>query len=277
MRRNRFKRRRGKKPQRFRKYIEQGVRISAGFLGLILMSFALMTGHDFLTRCRYFSATAIQINGLNRLTASEVLNQADIEKGVNIMAVNLPLIRKRLMAHPWIADVSVRRRLPAVLALSVIDQVPLAVVDLGRKFVINQQGDIFKKAGSTDLKNFPIISGLSYSDLNLYGQPAGSTISSVLAILKLGNEHDSTVPNSILRKVHVDREIGLTLFAFNRPLVIRLGYTNYPAKYEVLAQVLTYFNTHRADLEIDWIDLNDPERIVMNLKGELTQKTDKEV
>ncbi len=98
-----------------------------------------------------------------------------------------------------------------------------------------------------------------------------------LAILKLGNEPDSTVPNSILRKVHVDREIGLTLFAFNRPLVIRLGYTNYPAKYEVLAQVLTYFNTHRADLEIDWIDLNDPERIVMNLKGELTQKTDKEV
>lgn len=277
MRRNRFKHRRGKKPQRFRKYIEQGVRISAGFLGLIIMSFALMAGHDFLTRCRYFSATAIQINGLNRLTASEVLNQADIEKGVNIMAVNLPLTRKRLMAHPWIADVSVRRRLPDALELSVIEQIPLAVVDLGRKFVINQQGDIFKKAESTDLKNFPIISGVSYSDLNLSGQPAGPTISSVLAILKLGNEPDSIVPNSILRKVHVDREIGLTLFAFNRPLVIRLGYTNYPAKYEVLAQVLTYFNTHRADLEIDWIDLNDPERIVMNLKGELTQKTDKEV
>jgi len=277
MRRNRFKPRRGKKPQRIRKYIEPGVRISAGFLGLIVMSFALMAGYDFLNRCHYFSATTIQVDGLNRLTASEVLNQAQIEKGVNIMAVNLPLTRKRLMAHPWIADVSVRRRLPDALELNVIEQVPLAVVDLGRTFVINQQGDIFKKAESTDLKNYPIISGLSYSDLNLSGQPAGPTISSVLTILKLGNEPDSIVPNSILRKVHVDREIGLTLFAFNQPLVIRLGYTNYPAKYEVLAQVLAYFNTNQADLEIDWIDLNDPERIVMNLKGELTQKTDKEV
>ena len=277
MRQNRFKRRRGKKPQHLRKYIGQGVRISVGLAGLTVMSFALIAGHDFLTRCGYFSATTIQINGLNRLTASEVLNQAHLKEGVNIMAVNLSLTRKRLMAHPWIAEASVRRQLPDALVLSVIEQVPLAVIDLGRKFVINREGDIFKKAESTDIKIFPIISGLSYSDLSLSDQPVGSTFSSVLAVLQLGNEHGSVVPNSILRKVHVDREIGLTLFAFNRPLVIRLGHTNYPAKYKVLAQVLSYFNTHQADLEIDWIDLNDPERIVMNLKGELTQKTDKEV
>ncbi len=277
MRRNRFKRRGVKKPQRFRRYIIKGVWIGAGFLGLIMMSFALTTGHDFLTRCRYFNATTIQVNGLIRLTASEVLKQAHLEMGVNIMAVNLPLTRKRLMAHPWIADAGVRRRLPDALELILIEQVPLAVVDLGRKFVINQQGDIFKKAEFVDLKNFPIISGLSYSDLNLSGRPAGSTFSSVLAVLKLGNEPGSIVPNNVLRKVHVDREIGLSLFAFNRPLVIRLGYANYSAKYEALAQVLTYFNTHQADLEIDWIDLNDPERVVMNLKGELTRKTDKEV
>lgn len=277
MRRNRFKPRRGKKPPRIQKYIDQGIWITAGLLGLIVMSFALMTGYDFLTRCRYFSATTIQVEGLNRLTVTEVLNQARIEKGANIMAVNLPLTRKRMIAHPWIADVSLRRRLPDALILKVIEQVPLAVVDLGRKFVVNQQGDIFKKAETTDLKNFPIISGLSYSDLNLSGQPAGPTFSSVLAVLKLGSEPGSIVPNSILRKVHVDREIGLTLVAFNQPLVIRLGYENYPAKYEVLTQVLTYFSTRQADLEIDWIDLNDPERIVMNLKGESTQKTDKEV
>lgn len=277
MRRNRFKRRRGKKSHHFADYLGRSVYVAVGLLGMAVLSFALVISHDFLTRSHFFNAVSIQINGLNRLTESEVLAKSHLKKGVNILAVNLPLTRKRLMAHPWIAAVSVRRRLPDMLELSVTEQVPLAVVDLGRKFVINQKGDIFKKAEVSDEKKFPLIHGLSFTDLNISDQPNGHLFGSVLAVLRLGGEPGSVIPNRFLKALHVDREIGLTLVAFNQPLVVRLGYRDYPAKYEVLTRLLNHFNARQTTKTIDWIDLNDPQRIVMNLKVELIQKKDKEV
>lgn len=277
MRRNRFKSRRGKKSRPFISYLRWSVYAAFGVLGVAMLSFALVTGHDFLTRSKIFSATSIQINGLKRLTQTEVLAQSQLKKGVNILSVNLPLIRKRVKSHQWISDVGISRRFPDTLEMTVTEQVPLAVVDLGRKFVINQAGDIFKKAEATDEKNFPLIHGLSFTDLNISDQPKDHLFKSVMAVLHLGGESGSVIPNRYLKAVHVDREIGLTLVAFDQPLVIRLGHQDYPAKFEVLTRLMAHFNARRATETIDWIDLNDPERVVMNLKGELTQKKEKEV
>jgi cell division protein FtsQ len=151
------------------------------------------------------------------------------------------------------------------------------VVDLGRKFVINTEGDIFKKANSSDVKNLPMVTGLSYADLNISDHQPNLPFKAVLSVLKLGSDPDSVIPNPMLRELHVDREMGLTLVAFDQSLAIRMGYASYPAKYKVLAQVLTYLNNQPAPLKVDRIDLNDPERIVLNVRGELAQKTEKEI
>ncbi len=270
MRQNRFKSRRAKRSQHFTEYLGRSVYVVIGVFGMAVLSFVMVTGHDFLTRSPLFGAATIQINGLNRLSESEVLTKSLLKKGVNILSVNLSLTRKRLRAHPWISDVSIRRRFPDALELTVTEQVPLAVVDLGRKFVINHEGDIFKKADALDESNYPLIHGLSFTDLTLSGPPNDRSFGSVLAVLRLGGEPGSVIPNRYLKTVNVDREIGLTLVAFDQPLMIRLGYRDYSAKYEVLTRLLTHFNARRTTETIDWIDLNDPQRIVMNLKGELT-------
>lgn len=277
MRRNRFKGRRKKKAGRLMDYLRRAVMITISILGMFVMSLILVSAHDFLTRSELFRAATIQVNGLSRLSVNEVLRMSRLQKGDNILAVNLSLTRKRLLAHPWIADVSVRRRLPDTLELSVIEQVPLAVVDLGRKFVINQNGEIFKKADASDENRFPIISGLSFTDLNYETIVGGHIFGSVLAVLRLGDEPDSVIPNCFLKSVHVDREVGLTLVAFQKPLVIRLGYRDYPAKFDILNRLLTHFDHQITSDSIEWIDLKDPRRVVLNRKGERARGKEKEV
>ena len=281
MRRNRFKPhrtyRRGKKNRRFGEFLIQSVRIGTCLLGVAILSFALMTGYDFVIQCPYFSATTIQVNGLERLTKAEVLKQAHIHPGENILSVNLALTRKRLMTHPLISDVDLQRQLPDGIKITVTEQVSLAVVDLGRKFVINAEGDIFKKANAEDVERLPVITGLSYADLNVSDHQADLPFKAVLSVLKLGSDPHSIIPNPMLRELHVDREMGLTLVAFDQALAIQIGYTGYPAKYKVLAQVLTYLDNQPAALKVDRIDLNNPERIVLNVRDELVQKTEKEI
>ena len=71
----------------------------------VLMGFSalFMVGYAAVTRTDYFRTEAIKVSGASRLTESAILTQAKIHKGDNLLAINLGLVRKRLLAHPWVA------------------------------------------------------------------------------------------------------------------------------------------------------------------------------
>ena len=76
------------------------------------MSLAFVLGHDFITQCDYFNAKTISVTGMQRLSPEEILKQSRIYEGVNILSANIVLTRKRLLAHPWIKDADIIRKLP---------------------------------------------------------------------------------------------------------------------------------------------------------------------
>jgi len=88
--------------------LKQSIRIlfKSAFLALMVVGMSLMFIfiHDVLTQCDYFKAESITVTGGQRLTPDQILKTADIEEGVNLVSLNLKMIRKRLLAHPWIAE-----------------------------------------------------------------------------------------------------------------------------------------------------------------------------
>ena len=85
---------------------------------------------DFLTQSGYFRAEEITVKGRNRLSEPEVLKQAQIASGMNILSVNLAKAGKLLMTHPWIADAEVRRELPSGIHIRITEHKPAAVLDI---------------------------------------------------------------------------------------------------------------------------------------------------
>ena len=77
------------------------------------------------------------------MTNEQVARQARVQKGDNILSIKLSLVRNRLLAHPWIARAEVSRVIPSRLVIRVKEHTALAIVDLGQKFLINHQGQIF--------------------------------------------------------------------------------------------------------------------------------------
>ncbi len=258
------------------------------FLGRIMLAFKVMaavvalaavTGffiliHELVTQCDYFAAAKVTIEGTQRLTHEQVARQARVRKGDNILSVNLSLVRKRLLAHPWIAEAEVSREIPSRLIIRVKEHSALAVVDLGQKFLINQQGRIFKAWDPADRVNLPVISGLNLSDLTVYGQlepsePAKTPVYSapfraVMQVLELGRQQGSILPNRLVRQIIVDRQIGLTVYAFDRLKAINLGYSDYIGKYHMLVKLFSYLKRQRSIFDFDRIDLNNLQRIVVN-------------
>ena len=241
------------------------LKIIFGVAMVTAMSFMFIFGYDLLTQSSYFNATRLNVEGLQRLSGQEVLRQAGLSDGINIFSVNLTTARKKLLAHPWIAEAEISREIPAGINIRVREHEPLAILDMNRKFILNTQGEIFKEWKATDPVDLPIVSGLDFSDLNVGAVTYSQPFNAVMAVLKLGQNAGSVVTNRQIRRIEIDRDIGLTIHVNNGLGTIKLGYDDYADKYKRLQEVLFYFRSGKDFEKVRSIDLNNPDRIVVNI------------
>ncbi len=271
---------------------------------LISMSLGFVLIHDLIIQSDYFRAKNLIVTGTRRLSADQVLEQADIRFGSNILAVNLSVSRKRLLAHPWIAQAAVMREIPDKIHILIKEHAPLAVVDLGRKFLISDKSILFKEKEVSDPENLPLIRGLRYSDIKIpgeltrfrieknsplkgtgtgravYRQTEMNPLDAVMEILHLGLNKGSVLPNGRIKQIRVDKDIGLTLYPADTVREIRIGYHEYSNKYAVLRKIFKYIKNEKIKhfADFDSIDLNNLNRVVLvPVKTEKPAKDRKEV
>jgi cell division protein FtsQ len=269
--------RKGQKTERWYQFLGRimlAFKVTASVVALAAVTGFFILIHDMLTQCDYFATRQMTIEGAQRLTHEQIARQAQVGIGDNILSVKLSLVRKRLLAHPWIAEAEVSREIPSRLIIRVREHVALAVVDFGQKFLINHQGQIFKAWDAADRVNLPQISGLELSDLKVYGRSKSSNSAqapvdsppfrAVMQVLELGEKQGSILPNHLIRQISVDRQIGITIYAFDRLKAISLGYSDYIGKYRMLAKLFSYLKRQRSIFDFDRIDLNNLQRIVVN-------------
>jgi cell division protein FtsQ len=234
------------------------------------MSVLFIFGHDLLTQYGYFECEHIIIEGTERLSEKQVKEQADIKDKMNILSLNLFIARKKLLGHPWIEEARVGREFPNTIFIRITEHKPLAVLDLGDKFILNTSGFIFKKLESDDPEIRPIISGLSYSDISTTQDAGSIRFMAVMEVLKLGQEPDSVVSNQMIHRIEVDRQIGLSLHTSDQEKIVKLGFGNYSEKYAQLKKVLFQLKDHDNFNDYNCIDLINPDRIVVYpVKNEL--------
>jgi cell division protein FtsQ len=250
----------------------------AGAIGALVliaaMSVGLVLAHDFLTQWDYFRADIVTVEGCRQLDKERVLRQARVGKGINILSVNLTLARKRLLAHPWIAEAEVGRELPSALHIRIQEHVPLAMLDMGRRFLINPDGEIFKEYEPSDRLDVPVVKGLEYMDIPLPERLGSEAFGAVMTVLAMGRQTPTVLSIADIRDIRVDREMGLTLHLPDSapgPFTsVKLGYDEraegrgYGVKYRRLRKIIDFLEREGAFLRIDAIDLRDLDRIVVN-------------
>lgn len=262
--RNYYKNSTAKKRNRIIKRLVFCIKTAVVVAALQLVSFLFLFSYDFLTQCDYFRAEKLVVTGADRLSEKQILQQAQIKKGINILSVNLSMARKRLLAHSWITEAEVSRDLPSEINIKIKEQKPLAILDLGRKFLINTSGEIFKEMAVSYPDQLPIVSGLEFSDINVCDKPRSIPFKAVMNVLELGKKSNSVLPYKLIKRIQVDREMGLTIYAFERIKVIKIGYNDYPNKYARLKNILAHLKKRRGFSHLKSIDLNNLNRIVVN-------------
>ncbi len=263
IRKNKFK----KKPlkERYTLRLPLGFLLKTGMGGglLLLFSLGLIFVHDFLTQWNYLNARDIRIEGQRRLSRGEILSQAQIGNSDNILAINLAMARARLLSHPWIAEADIRRDFPATIAIRIREHQAVAVIDLGRELLIDEEGEIFKEKVAGESMDLPVITGLDYSDLNSSGRNDSVALKAIFNLIAIVKKHHRGMTPFPISRIEVDRDLGLTIAVTGPVRSVFMGYEEYEDKYRKLKEVLAFLETNKQFPDIEAIDISTLNRIVI--------------
>ncbi|MGY1603461.1 cell division protein FtsQ/DivIB [Geodermatophilus sp. SYSU D00815] len=86
----------------------------------------------------------VQVDGAGSLTADEVRDAAGVAPGTPLLRVDVDAARARVARLPQVASVQVTRGWPSSVVVTVVERVPLAVVDNdGQRVLVDEEGVLF--------------------------------------------------------------------------------------------------------------------------------------
>lgn len=229
--------------------------------------FAILV-YDVFTQSPYFAARTIDVQGANRLSKEEIIKTAGLPKGVNILSVSLTQAHDRLIAHPWISKARVSRNMPDQIAITVCEREAMAVLDMGERFLLDTNGEIFTRCNDSGIDGLPVVTGLKFSDISVAGERMSAPYSAAVRFLQARKKHDWALPTSAISRIHIDRDMGLTLVSDDPKISVRFGYGGYPEKLMRLNYVL-FSCGKQMGIKVALIDIIDVDRVVVRPREEV--------
>lgn len=244
----------------------------AGVLTLMtLFGLSVVAAYDFAIQSPIFAAARVDVTGNKRLCATEILEQAKIKPDVNVLSVNLDAARKRLMAHPWIAWASVSRRLPDRLEISIREHVPMAVLVMGeKKLLMNTEGEAFKICDDDDPTGLVEVRGLRLTDVSINGEPMKKQAQAAVDFLTKLRTLGFPIAKEAVAGIYMDPDLGLSVTAYDPPVTVYMGWSNYDQKATRLKRVIFDLGREKG-LAAKSIDLSKDDRIVVRPSPESAQ------
>lgn len=230
--------------------------------GLLCISLLFVLGHDVITQVHMFAAKEIVVLGNHRLTEAEVLKLAGVEHNANIFDVNLGVTRKRLINDGWIAEARIGREIPDRLVIRIREHEPVALVDLDDKYIISREGTIIKRWEPVDGDAFPLVTGLSYSDLPLAGEDSTEAFDALMALFHVTEADNGALSLARLERIDVDSELGITVHATGPVKSARIGFSLYGEKFKRVERLIASLDHSSGNQALKIMSLESDDRIV---------------
>ncbi len=109
----------------------------------------------------FFGLKSLTFKGLEHATAVELRRLSGLGPGQNLFLLDPAALERAMISHPWLRAVEVRRRFPSSVEVKVEEHIPTAVTVLGDLYLVDSEGEPFKRVQASDAFDLPLITGVS--------------------------------------------------------------------------------------------------------------------
>jgi len=107
-----------------------------------------------------FQLEEARFTGLSRASRAELVRLSGLAAGQNLFAMDVGVLEKAMLQHPWVRGVEVTRHFPASVSVQVVEHSPEALVVLGDLYVLDEEGEPFKRVTPGDGLDLPLVTGV---------------------------------------------------------------------------------------------------------------------
>jgi cell division protein FtsQ len=218
------------------------------------MLMGLSAGVDYATTAPDFAVNSLVFESTEHVNSEDVRRILEIKPSTNILSLDLVALANKVAAEPWVARASISRQLPDTLTVQVEEHTPKAVILDGSFFLVDEDGEPFKRLEAGERGALPIISGI---DLGASGAELTEQQARIkLALGALDQWSSKTRPK--LSEINVGRYRDLTLYTAETGTQLRFGRGEFAARLDHYDGVRVALGAHAERLAVvhldHWID-----------------------
>jgi cell division protein FtsQ len=181
-----------------------------------------------------FAITTLTVSGNSHASDAELARFGGLQLGQNLVALDALAVERLVAGHPWVKDARVNRRFPQGLDIQITEHKPVAMVSLGDLYLLDEDGEPFKRVQPSDALDLPIVTGIERED---YVARHDETVLRLTDALSLAQSYAASASGKAapLSEVHLELQ-GVTLVTADGQHV-QLGEGAWREKLDRLARV----------------------------------------
>lgn len=224
-------------------------------LGLTVVTAALVWGSIELRAWARvsprFALESVTFSGLERASRAELLKLSGLAAGQNLWSLEPAALARAMGQHPWVRTVEVTRRFPRGVSVEVAEHAPAALAVLGDLYVLDEEGEPFKRVTPGDGLDLPLVTGL---EREAYVADADAVRARFREALDVTRAYARLSPGRSERLSEVRLENSGLALVTTTGQEVRLGVGDTEVKLQRLARVRRELSTRGLAAEIIRLD-----------------------
>lgn len=231
-------------------------------------------GWQLLAKSGALSVKKIEVAGCVRALEPDVLAYAGVKLGDAMMALDLDDIAMSLRRHPWVAQATVKRRMPDKVTIEIVEHEPAMIAGLSNggkqlePYIANVHGELVKRLSSDDQIELPMISGFTREQANREPEKLHLRVREARTLIDFVQREAG--PLGRIDEVRFDEALGWTLVNHNG-MTVHLGWDTEPAA-ALAVSTLARLTALGATPKTIWADA-PPQRTFIQAKLESRAQT----
>ncbi|MFH0786526.1 MAG: FtsQ-type POTRA domain-containing protein [Pseudomonadota bacterium] len=229
------------------------------------ISIILLIGYLVALSTPIFKLEDVGFQGIKRVSQAELLQQGGLENKVNLLALNLGQVKRKMESVPWVKSVYLHRVFPNKLQVVVFEHQPIFLVLVRQElYFLNNEGTLFKKADSKEGGSLPLLTGLEKKDWTPAGQLKPPILQELIALQKVLSQGRDPFYPAKLSEVHYDPDCGFSLFTLEKGIRITLGKEELETRIKRLEKVWAEIEKRPNLFALKGISLQFGQRVIVH-------------
>lgn len=241
------------------------------FLGVLLVlgtaAGAAWGAYELALTSPRFTIAKLEVQGARTLSTEKVAQLAGVEPGENLLALDIAAAERRLVRSPWVERATLRRSLPNVLLVDLVEREAQALAEIGGElFVVDALGEPFKRWEAEDPYELPVLTGVTVDDWASDREGSQDRLATGLQLLEQFGRL-AVSRKQPAQEVHLAASGALTLVVGVNGLALEMGVGGYTQKMLMVADVLSTFERERKAPAVVFLDNSlNPGRVVVRMR-----------